>query len=157
MPMIMQAKEALRVPDQATPQPLNLQLWYGDVFVADLLNVIAHQGTWLATYRLAIAPVQGSQQRRLCDYVAFCEEWHQRLSRGEDHDAAEFDRFADIIWSGMWRVPCPDGTELAMAGGPIFVQGEASWNHPESGPSRELAAGEVWSRLTRHCSNRSGS
>jgi hypothetical protein len=129
------------VPAQAARKPLNLQLWFGDVVVADLLDVMPHQGTWFARYRQVVAQGQGALQQRLCEYIAFCEGWHQRLKRGEDPDAAEFDPFADVIQSGSWRVPCPDGTELTMVEGPIFVEGEASWNHPEDRPSRELAAG----------------
>ena len=138
------------MPDQSARKPLNLQLWFGDVLVADLLNVIPHQGTWFALYRQVVAPGQGAVQRRLCDSIAFCEEWHRRLKRGNSPDAGEFDRFADIIKSGSWRVPYPDGGALPMDEGPTFFEGEASWNHPDDRPSRELAAHEVWSRLARH-------
>jgi hypothetical protein len=88
-------------------------------------------------------------QARLCEFILFCEGWHQRLDRGEQPDAREFDRFADVLEPPEWRVACPDGTELQMAQGPGFVEGEVSWNHPEAGPSREAAAWHVWSRLTR--------
>jgi hypothetical protein len=134
--------------EQSALHSLNLRLWFGDVLVADLLDVMPHQGTWFASYRQVVAPDQGPGERRLCDYIAFREEWHQRLKRGEDVSAAEFDPFADLIKSSSWRVPCPDGAELPMNEGPIFVEGTASWNHPESEPSREVAAWQVWSRLT---------
>jgi hypothetical protein len=55
------------------------------------------------------------------------------------------------IESDAWRVPCPDGTELKPDGGPFFREGEVSWNHPESLPSREIAAAAVWSRLSGAC------
>jgi hypothetical protein len=133
----------------SVPKPLNLQVWFGEVLVADLLNAFPHQGTWFAQYRQVVTPGQGPVQARLCEYILFCEDWHQRLNRGEQSDAREFDRFADILESPEWRVPCPDGTELRMAQGPGFVQGEVSWDHPEAEPSREVAAWRVWLRLTR--------
>ena len=136
------------MPDQPAPKTLNLQLWFGDVLVADLLNVFPHQGTWFAEYRQVVTPEAGPVQARLCEFIRFCEEWHDRLACGQNPDAAEFDRFKDVIESPSWRVPCPDGTELTMPEGPIFVQGEASWNHPEAESSRELAAAQVWTRLT---------
>jgi len=136
------------VSDVAVSKPLNLQRWFGDVLVADLRNVFPHQGTWFAEYLPIVSPVQGRLQARLCEFIQFCEEWHERLTRGDNPDAKEFDRFAEIIESAAWRVPCPNGTELRPAGGPIFVQGEASWNHPEAEPSRETAAGREWARLT---------
>ena len=133
---------------ETAPKRLNLRLWFGDVLVAELTNVMPHQGTWFALYRQVVDPDQGPEARRLCEYIAFCEEWHQRLKHGENPNAAEFDRFADVIYSGSWRVPCPDGTELTMTHGPGFVDGAAMWNHPESEPSRESAAWEIWCRLT---------
>ena len=136
------------MPEQPARVPLNLQLWFGDILVADLLDVGPHQGTWFALYRQVVSPGQGQQQRRICDFIAFCEGWHQRLERGEDPDAAEFDRFEDVIRSKSWRVPCPDGSELTTAEGPAFFDGQVSWNHPESAPSREIAAAEVMHRLT---------
>jgi hypothetical protein len=127
---------------------LNLQLWFGDVLVADLRNVFPHQGTWFAEYRQLVIPDQGPLQARLCAFIRFCEEWHERLARGDNPDPKEFDAFADVIESAAWRAPCPDGTELRPAGGPSFVQGEAGWNHPEAESSREMAAGREWTRLT---------
>ncbi len=132
----------------SAPKSLNLEVWFGDVLVADLLNAFPHQGTWFARYRQVVAPEQGPLQARLCEFIWFCEAWHQRLDRGENPDAKEFDQYTDVIESASWRVLCPDGTELGIAGAPSFVQGEASWNHPEAEPSREMAAGHAWARLT---------
>jgi hypothetical protein len=136
------------VSQASAPQPLHLQLRLGDVLVADLRNAFPHQGTWFAQYRQVVAPGQGSVQARLCEFIRSCEEWHGRLDRGGNPSAREFDPFADVIESAAWRVVAPDGTELRMAGGPFFAQGEASWNHPESEPSREEAAERAWARLT---------
>jgi hypothetical protein len=136
------------VSDLATPKPLNLQLWFADVLVADLLNAFPHQGMWFAQYGQIVAPSQGSLQERLREFIRFCEAWHQRLDCGGSPDAREFDTFTDLIDSTSWRVLCPNGTELRLAGGPLFVQGEASWNHPEAEPSREVAAGRAWAKLT---------
>src|SRR5258708_31145717 len=106
--------------EQTDSSPVNLQLWYGRILVADLLNVIVHQGTWFGLYRLLITRKQGKQETRLCDFVAFCEKWHQRLKKGKDPDAAEFDQFKDVIYSGLWRVPFPDGNEMTIPEGPTF-------------------------------------
>jgi hypothetical protein len=142
------AVEADEVGKQSGPPTLNLQLWYGDVLVADLLGAKPHQGTWSAEYRQVVCPEQGPLHRRLCEFIVFCEEWHQRLRRRQDHAATEFDQYEDVIESGLWQVPCPDGTVLTISA-PGFVEGEASWNHPYSGSDREAVAGEMWSRLTR--------
>lgn len=135
--------------EQANADSLNLQLWFEKVLVANLFNVKPHQGTWFALYRRIVAPEQGTEALRLCEYITFCEDWHQLLKHGHKPDATEFERFADVIYSSSWRVPCPGGAELTMTEGPIFVEGEASWNHPEAEPSRELAAWQTWVHLTR--------
>jgi hypothetical protein len=132
----------------SAPKPLNVQLWFGDVLVADLLNAFPHQGRWFARYRQVVAPEQGPLQARLCEFIRFCEVWHERLDHGENADAKECDRYAEVIEAASWRVLSPDGTELRIAGAPGFVQGEASWNHAQVEPSREMAAGRAWARLT---------
>jgi hypothetical protein len=137
------------VPNLDARKPLNLQLWYGGVLVADLLDVIPHQGTWFAEYRQVVTPEQGPVQKRLCELIRACEAWEERRQRGEQSNVyEEFDQFADVLESGAWRVPCPDGTELKMTCGPGFFGGEVSWNHTESEPSREAAAHRLWKRLT---------
>lgn len=129
-------------------EPLDLQLWFGDVLVADLRNALPHQGTWFAEYRQVVAPEQGRLQGRLCEFIRLCECWNERLAHGETPDAREFDPIADVIESEAWRAVAADGDELRMAGGPSFTQGEASWNHPECEPSRETAAWLAWAQLT---------
>jgi hypothetical protein len=133
-------------------KPLNLRLLYGNILVAELRDAFPHQGTWFANYEQIVLPEEGMLQNRLCGYIGFCEDWHQRLEAGKDPDPKEFDQYADVIESSSWRVDCPDGSSLTMDSGPIFVQGEASWNHPEVGPSTELEAERVWRRLTDHAS-----
>jgi len=128
--------------------PLNVQLWYGTILVADLRNVIVHQGTWFGLYEQRVTREQGKPETRICDYIAFCEKWHKRLKQGKNPDAAQFDSFKDVLNSGLWRVPFADQSELSLPEGPIFVQGEASWNHPENEPTRESAAYEYWCRRT---------
>jgi hypothetical protein len=80
---------------RAVPKPLNLQLWFDDVLVAELRNVFPHQGTWFAEYRQVVAPEQGPREARLCQFIRFSEEWHERPAHGDAPDAKEFDPFAD--------------------------------------------------------------
>lgn len=126
-----------------------MHLWFGDILVAELWDVIPHQGTWFGSYKQVVVREEGTLQSRLHDYIRFSEDWHRRLQFGEKAEAEEFDQFADLTTSTFWRVLCPDGSNLAMNEGPIFVEGTASWNHPEEGPSREVAAEQVWARLTK--------
>jgi hypothetical protein len=139
----------MAVPENSECRPQMFQLWYGKILVADLGNVIVHQGTWFGRYQLLLTPEQGEQEKRLFAYVLFCEDWHNRLEQGMNHDAAEFDTFDDVLRSGTWHFRGPDGSDLTIPVGPIFVDGEASWNHPNSEPNRELAALQAWSRCCK--------
>lgn len=131
-----------------TPSPLNAQLWFGELLVAELSNVIAHQGTWFGDYISVATIKQCSSAAEIDKYIVFSKKLHKRLKQGKNPDPREFDRFKDVLYSKLWRVRFSDGCELAMNEGPGFVAGEVSWNHPEDLPSREEAAFKEWCRHT---------
>lgn len=130
------------------PSALRLELWHGDLLVAVVSDAFVHQGTWFGGYRQVVTRAQGAQAARLCDYIAFDEQFHRRMDEGENPDPSQYDQFRDVLYSGRWRARCPDGSELAIPEGPGFGSGQVCWHHPEGPPSRERAAWEVWSRLT---------
>jgi hypothetical protein len=132
------------------PPPLELQLWYGVVLVADLHQVFPHQGTWFATYELKIAQGEGALQDRLLEYIACVDGLNRRIALGQDHDFAEFDAFGPIADAGSWSVPRPDGGLMPMSGQIGFADGEACWQHPETSPSTEGAANELWERIAEY-------
>lgn len=132
------------------PAPLELQLWYGDVLVADLHKVFPHQGTWFAPYELKILPGEGALQDRLLEYIAFTTDFNNRIAEGQDHDFDEFDRFRGIAEAGSWKVPRPDGGIMPMEGVMWFVDGQASWQHAEASPCTERAANELWTRIAQY-------
>ena len=134
--------------DGANPSNLSVQLWYGDLLVAEVSNAIVHQGTWFGDYRPVISREQGKKASRVCDYISFDEKFHKRLKQGKNLNPDQFDPFKDVLYSGVWRVRFPDGGEMTLAEGPGFVAGEACWNHPMDHPSREQAAWEEWCRRT---------
>lgn len=129
------------------PPPLELQLWYGDLLVADLHHVFPHQGTWFGSYAAKIRRGEGALQDELLNYIAFCEDFHRRIGDGQDHDFDEFDRFGPIADAGKWKVPLPGGGFLPMEGRMWFLEGQASWQHPETEPSTEGAANKLWARV----------
>jgi hypothetical protein len=129
------------------PPPLELQLWYGDVLVAELHQVFPHRGTWFASYELKIAPGEGVLRDRLLEYIAFCDDFDRRIAQGQDHSFAEFDRFDALADTGSWKVPRPDGGVMPMTERMWFVAGQACWQHPETAPSSEGAANELWARI----------
>jgi hypothetical protein len=138
------------MPRWVAPPSLELQLWYGDVLVADLHQVFPHQGTWFAPYELKIAPGDGALQDRLLEYIAFTDDFNCRIAQGKYHDFAEFDDFGAIADAGSWKVPRPDGGVIPMADRMWLVDGQASWQQPETAPSTEGAANELWERIAEY-------
>jgi hypothetical protein len=142
------------MPHWVPPSPLELQLRYGDVLVAELHQMFPHQGTWFARYELKIAPGEGTVQDQLLEYIAFCEDFHRRIRDGQEHDFAEFDRFGPISDTRSWTVPRTGGGSVAMEGRMWFADGQASWQHPETPPSTEGAANEHWVRIAEEAAAR---
>ena len=132
------------------PPPLELRLWYDDVQVAELHQAFPHQGTWFAKYELKISPGEGALQDRLLEYIAFTTDFDRRIAEGQDHDFDEFNRFGGIAKAGSWKIPRPDGGVMPIEGGIWFGDGQASWQHPETPPSTERAANELWARIAEH-------
>lgn len=132
------------------PPPLELRLWYGDLLIADLHNVFPHQGTWFALYELKIAAGDGSLSDRLLKYIAFTIDFNRRIAEGRDYDFDEFDNFGSLAEAGLWKVPRPDGGAMPMAGRIGFVDGEVTWQHPETPPSTEAAANELWASIAEY-------
>ena len=124
--------------------PLEAQLWFGSLLVADLHRMFPHQGTWFSEYDLRITNDQGYLQDQLLAYVNFCEDFNRRITEGRDHDFDEFDRFTPISNCESWRVQLPNGRLVPMEGRMWFADGDSSWQHPESERSTEVAANEFW-------------
>jgi hypothetical protein len=112
--------------------------------------VFPHQGNWFALYKLRITPGEGARQDRVLEYIAFCIDFNRRIADGRDHDFDEFDRFGDLTEASLWRVPSPDGGVMPMEGRMWFWDGQVAWDHPETPPSREMAANELWEQLAKH-------
>jgi hypothetical protein len=110
------------------------KLYYDSVLVGEIADPFEHQGTWFGTFISRLSPTGSETQRRLAEFIAFSERWHERLKAGGDPDAAEFDEFGPIVRSGGWQVVDERGERTAVDQAPVFVDGEVSWVCPESRP-----------------------
>lgn len=128
------------MPSWVEPRRLEVQLYYGDLMVAELHRMFPHQGTWFAEYELSIAPGQGMLQDKLLDYIGFCEDFHRRMANELDHDFEEFDNFE--IDSDSWVARLPSGVSIPIEGNMLFADGQSSWQHPGTRP--EEAANKFW-------------
>jgi hypothetical protein len=99
---------------------------------------------------LKIFPGDGALQDRLIDYIEFTTDFNRRIAEGQRHDFDEFDHFGDIAEAGSWRIPQPGGSIMPMEGRMWFVDGQLCWQHPETAPSTEGAANELWARIAEY-------
>lgn len=107
---------------------MTLRLRYGPHLIGTVEDAVWSDGTGYGVFRPAADG--GASPERVRRYVAFSEEWHERLRAGRPHDAAEFTAFADVHESPLWHAVHPDGTRERV-GGPVFVAGEVTWDAGE--------------------------
>jgi hypothetical protein len=111
------------------------KLYYDSVLVGEIADPFEHQGTWFGNFTSQLPAAGTETQRRLTDFIAFCERWHQRLKAGDDPDASEFDAFGEVVRSDLWAVVDERGERVPVDEWPVFVEGEVSWAHKVSRPS----------------------
>jgi hypothetical protein len=107
----------------------NATLWYGNVLIGNLINIVCSDETWWATIIRATSRDQ-VLPKRLESFIALCEDWNERTRTNHDDppSAAEFDQFADVLKSGLWLVEMPAGGKERISDAPVFYSGgECSW------------------------------
>jgi hypothetical protein len=107
---------------------MNHQLCFGHVVIGQITEVFEHQGTWFGAFRPAFFAAPGPLERRLCEFMAFSEDFNARAAAAQNTDSSEFDRYDDILTSGLWRVLAPSGAISKIRDAPNFLRnGEVSW------------------------------
>jgi hypothetical protein len=106
---------------------MTLQLRYGPVLVAELTDVIEHQGSWFARWRASPLETTDPTATRLRSFIAFCLDWNARCESGLEPEAAEFDAFRDVLNSRLWHTRDSAGGIVGIADAPYFSPDEISW------------------------------
>lgn len=102
----------------------DLQLGYANAIVGRIRNPFYSDETWYGAFELA----PDAPEKRLIDYIKFSEDWNERVHRGEDADPGEFDRFSDLINSGLWFTRDEKGVASRITEAPVFFAGgELTW------------------------------
>jgi hypothetical protein len=107
-----------------------LLLWYGAMKVGRIPDAFATDATWYGTLERTINAADGPLATRLIEFMEFCIRWNERSTADPDHppDAAEFDRFNDVIKSGLWSTQTKEGVKQPVTEAPVFFPGnEVSW------------------------------
>jgi hypothetical protein len=99
---------------------VNLELRYGPHLVGVIEGAVWSDDTGYGVFCPTRSPDPAT--RRVREYIAFSEDWHERLRVDRPHDAREFDAYRDIYDSGLWRTVAPDGGTAKIAG-PVFLAG----------------------------------
>lgn len=105
----------------------SFSLWYRDVLVGHVRDAFLSEGTWFGRFEPAFRPDDGGLPGRLREYVRFCENWNERQLAGLG-DVEEFERYADVITSGLWETEDAAGERRRVLDAPVFFVGnEISW------------------------------
>jgi hypothetical protein len=108
-----------------------LSLWYGTMLVGQIKEAFSSDATWHGVFEPQVDPADGPVARRVWEFIEFCERWNDRVraSPEEPPDATEFDRYTDVLKSGLWRTKDALGQENQIAEAPVFFRGgEVSWH-----------------------------
>lgn len=107
-----------------------LTLWYGTTQVGRVRDAFCTDATWYGALECAITSDDGPLAGRLVEFMVFCEQWNQRSAAAPENPpaAAEFDRFADVVKSGLWFTETKSGEKQPIVEAPVFFAGgELSW------------------------------
>jgi len=105
-------------------------LWFGETRVGRIDNPDLHQGTWFGDFESEMEPVGGPIVPRLEEFISFCRDWNRRCEADPVNapDAAEFDRFLDVIDSGLWAIQYASEGKRRILHAPNFAGDmEVSW------------------------------
>ena len=115
---------------------MDLQLRLGPDVVGTAEGAFCSDSTWYGVFRPA-----PDMPPRVREFIAFCEEWHERLQTDRPCGAAEFDSWADIHALPEWRACGPDG-RARLVEGPVFIAGEVTWRgQPDADPGATTDCG----------------
>jgi hypothetical protein len=102
----------------------------GQLVVGRIKDPFCSDETWYGKFECLLEAGDDPLGRRALDFIAFCEEWHERLYRKAPlaGDAGEFDRYSDVIRSGLWEVETETAERHRIEDAPVCFRGaEMSW------------------------------
>jgi hypothetical protein len=106
----------------------NRTLLYGAEIVGRILDAFEDDDIWFGRFEPAINPADEKLHQRLLDFIAFCKDWNERAPSESGADASEFDRYDELIKSGLWTIETPGGERCQIEDAPCFFYGgDVSW------------------------------
>ena len=85
--------------------------------------------SWFGFFALSDDILPTPIGRRLTEISEFCEEWNARQARSPSSaDAAEFDRFADVLVEGSWFAESDFGSERHIIADAPFPVGDGEFS-----------------------------
>lgn len=108
----------------------DLTLWYDRVLIGRITDAYYSDWTWWGILKRDAQPIDGELAYRLLSFIDFCEDWNERTKKNptDPPSAAEFDRYADLLKSGLWFVRNSEGRQQQIDTAPLFhAGGEFCW------------------------------
>jgi hypothetical protein len=109
------------------PLASDLKLYYADLAVGTIKNPFQSDNTWFGIIDLQSAH-DGELARDIAEYVRFAEDWNERVHCNERADPDEFDKYSNLVKSGLWSTRDEKGNVNRIIDAPVFFTGgEVSW------------------------------
>jgi hypothetical protein len=110
-------------------------LFYKDTEVGTIQNEFEDQGTWFGDFTMAEAAAADPGCARILGFIDFCSDWFAGCQSSGGGDAAEFNRWPDMVGASLWTIVADSGVRVALADAPMFSggrQGDVSWILPRN-------------------------
>jgi hypothetical protein len=114
------------VTDLEEDAEVDLKLFLGPHYIGLIEGAFWSDDTGYGVFRPSAEQNSSPAAARVRQFVAFSEDWHRRLTAGADYRSDEWDAFADVHGSGLWRTVAANGT-VSPIRCPVFADGGVSW------------------------------
>jgi hypothetical protein len=88
---------------------MNLQIFYDQILIGDIADAFEDQNTWFGDFSQRVDGQAGRLQQRLSDFIAFSKDWNRRCATSEAYEPSEFEKFSELLTSGLWLTKAPNG------------------------------------------------
>lgn len=105
-----------------------LLLRYESVVVGIIDDAFESDCTWFGVFSPTIKP-DCTLHERLLEFINFSKDWNERERDNPiPPDTVEWDRFRDLISSGLWQIVDSHDVVTSVAESPVFFEGgDITW------------------------------
>jgi hypothetical protein len=116
--------------DRINEIPTTVELCYDGQVIGRISDVFFSDETWFGSFHASPEGGENKLVERITRFIDFCQDWNYRVESNPNDppDASEFEKYSDVLKSGLWCVKSPQGNVWQITEAPVFSRnGEVSW------------------------------